>query len=457
MIEPTILANLLHNEKFTRKAIPYLKPEYFDDPSSRVIFDTYQKYFEKYNGLPSSEAMLVSLDNRRDLNEASYKEAVDYFKTIKYDSKTDQEWLLNETETFCREKSVFLALRKCITIIDGKDKTLDAGAIPKIMEDALAVSFDNSIGHNYTEDADARYEYYHKEESRIPFDLGRFNDITQGGLPPKSLTCFIGGTGTGKSLVKCHMAAAHYMMGKNVLYVTLELAEEEVSRRIDANLLDVQVQDVKDMPKEEFDRKIARIKSKTTGSLTVKEYPTGAMNANNLRFILEEMWTKQGIKIDVVYLDYINLCNSYRIKNVNANSYTIVKSVAEEMRGLAMEYDIPVITSTQPNRSGMESSDMQMTDVSESVGLIFTLDALFALHSNDELSAMGQMMIKQLKNRWGDLNRHNKFLIGIDRAKMRLYDLEDSAQEKIKVESVSAKGQEVSRKTKKKLESNDIT
>jgi replicative DNA helicase len=367
MIESTIISNLLFNEDYTRKVIPYLKEDYFEEINSKVIFSTFSKFFSEYNKLPSKEAMLVSLDNRRDLNEETFKNLSAEIKELKFDKTTDQQWLLDQTEKFCQDRDLYKAIRQSISILDGKEKELDKGSIPKLLSESLSISFDNRIGHNYISDADERFDYYHREETRIPFDIEMLNTITQGGLPIKSLTCFLGGTGSGKSLVMCHCAAANYMHGKNVLYITLELSEEEIGRRIDANLLDIPVSNIKDMSKDEFDRKISRVKSKTLGSLTIKEYPTGSMNANHLRHVLNEIKTKQGIDIDIIYLDYINLCSSFRIRNTNANSYTIVKSIAEEMRGLAMEFSLPIVTATQTGRDGINNSDVDIKDTSECI------------------------------------------------------------------------------------------
>lgn len=429
MIEQAIVTNLLFNEDYTHKVIPYLKDEYFEDPASKALYKTIHEYYAEYRESPSVEALKVALDNRKDLTEQVFKEVVSSLKDMKHDSATNTEWLLNETEKFCQDRDLHNSIRKAIMILDGQEKTLDKGSIPKILSDSLSICFDTTIGHNYLDDAEERYEYYHREEIRLPFDIELFNKITQGGLPPKSLTCFLGGTGAGKSLVMAHFAATNFMHGKNVLYVTLELSEKEIGRRIDANLLDVKVSDIKSMSKEEYDRKISRVKNKSMGSLTIKEFPTGTMNANHLRHVLNEIKSKQGIAIDVVYLDYINLCSSFRIKNSNANSYTIVKSIAEEIRGLAMEYDIPIVTATQMTRSGIGNSDVEMSDTSESIGLVYSVDAFFALITGEELEQMGQLLIKQLKNRWGDLNYYRKFTVGIDRSKMRLYNLESSAQE----------------------------
>lgn len=367
MIEQTILANLIHNPDYCRKVIPYLKEEYFDELHTKKIFDSFIQYVNEYREAPSLEALNVSLDNRKDLNEETFKEISKAIYEYKIDDKTNQEWLLKETERFCQDKDLHNSIRKSILILDGKEKQLDKGSIPKILEDSLSISFDTKIGHDFTEDYESRYEYYNRKESRIPFDLDILNKITQGGLPPKCLVCFLGTTGSGKSLVMCHMAAANFMQGKNVLYVTLELAEEEVSRRIDANLMDVPVTGIADMGLETYTRRIERIKSKTTGKLIVKEYPTGSMSANHLRHAINELKIKKNFAPDIIYLDYINLCSSYRVKNNAANSYTIVKSIAEEMRGLAMEYGFPIVTATQATRSGYNGSDLDITDTSECI------------------------------------------------------------------------------------------
>jgi replicative DNA helicase len=441
MLEQTIISNLLYNEDYTRKVFPYLKEEYFDDYSIKKIFSTYSDYMNEYKTPPSIEALKISLDSRKDLNEDSFKQIVKTVDGIEYNKDTNVQWLIDQTEKFCQDKDLYNSIRKAILILDGKDKELDKGAIPKLLSDSLGVSFDTHIGHDFLEDYNDRYDFYHKKEERIPFGIKLLNSITKGGLPNKSLTCFLAVTGVGKTLVMCDMAATHLLYGKNVLYITLEMAEERIAERIDANILDVTLDELKMMSREEYERKISRIKGKTTGKLIIKEYPTGSAHAGHIRYLINDLKMKHNFTPDIVYIDYLNLCSSSRLKGAAAaNSYTVVKSIAEELRGLAMEFNIPVVSATQANRSAFESSDIDMTNTSESIGLAATVDAMFALISSEELERMKQIMIKQLKNRWGDLSYYRRFLVGIDRSKMKLIDLEESAQENIQNEVNTKKG-----------------
>lgn len=440
MLEQTILSNLLYNEEYTRKVFPYLKEEYFDDHVVKKIFSTYAEYMNEYKSPPSLEALKICIDARKDMNEETFKEVIKTVDSIDYNKDTNVEWLIDQTEKFCQDKDLYNSIRKAILILDGQDKNLDKGSIPQLLSDSLGISFDTHIGHDFLEDFEDRYEFYHRKEERIPFGIDILNKITKGGLPNKSLTCFLAVTGVGKTLVMCDMAATHLLYGKNVLYITLEMAEERIAERIDANILDVTLDELKVMPKDIFEKKINRIKGKTTGKLIIKEYPTGSAHAGHIRYLINDLKMKHNFEPDIVYIDYLNLCSSSRLKGAAAaNSYTVVKSIAEELRGLAMEFDIPVVTATQANRSAFESSDIDMTNTSESIGLAATVDAMFALISSEELEQMKQIMIKQLKNRWGDLSYYKRFVVGIDRSKMKLIPLDDSAQGGVQNEVSSKK------------------
>jgi replicative DNA helicase len=455
MLEQTILSNLLYNEDYCRKVIPYIREDYFEDVPTRKIFTTFTEYVDKYKEPPSAEALKISLDNRKDLNEDLFKDIIKTVDELKIDKDTNQEWLLSETEKFCQDRDLVNSIRKAIQIIDGKDKELDKGSIPKLLTDSLGINFDNHVGHDYLDDFDDRYEFYHRKEERIPFDIDMLNKITKGGLPKKSLTALLASTGVGKSLVKCHVAAAALMQGKNVLYITAEMAEERIAERIDANLLNVTLDELSLMPRNVFEKKISRLREKTPSRLVVKEYPTGVAHAGHFRHLLNELRLKKNFTPDIILIDYLNICASSRIKGAAAaNSYTLVKSIAEELRGLAMEFDVPILTSTQANRSGYGESDMDLTNTSESIGLPQTVDAMFALISTEELESMGQIMIKQLKNRWNDLSYYRRFVVGIDRSKMRLYDVEEHAQGNVFNEQPQTKSDDTWKKPsngKKKL------
>jgi archaellum biogenesis ATPase FlaH len=432
MLEQTILSNLLYNEDYFRKVIPYMREDYFEDISSRKIFLSFAEYAEKYKEPPSIEALKISLDNRKDLNEDLYKDVMKSVDELKVDKDTNQEWLLSETELFCQNRDLYNSIRRSILILDGKDKELDKGSIPKLLSDSLGISFDTHIGHDYLDDFDGRHEFYHRKEERVPFDIEMMNKITKGGLPKKSLTVFLASTGVGKSLVMCHMSAASLMHGKNVLYITAEMAEERIAERIDANLLNVTLDELRIMPLNVFEKKIDRLKEKTPGKLVIKEYPTGAAHAGHFRHLLNELRLKKNFTPDIIFIDYLNICGSSRIKGVAAaNTYVLVKAIAEEVRGLAMEFNVPIVSATQANREGYGSGDMDLTNTSESIGLPQTVDAMFALISTEELESMGQIMIKQLKNRWNDLSYHRRFVVGIDRSKMRLHDVEEHAQNNV--------------------------
>ena len=436
MLEQTIIANLLYNAEFSRKVIPYIKEEYFDEVSSKMIFTSFSEYVEQYKEPPSVEALKITLDNRKDLNEDLYKIINTEIDNLKLDKDTNQEWLLDETERFCQDKDLFNSIRKSILILDGEDKEYDKGAIPKLLSDSLGISFDSHIGHDYMEDAAERYEFYHRKEERIPFDVDILNRITKGGLPRKSLTVLLATTGGGKSLVKCHMAATSFMHGKNVLYISSEMAEERIAERIDANLLNVTLDALIEMPKDVFEKKIQRIRGKQPGQLIFKEYPTGSAHAGHFRHLLNDLRLKKNFVPDIIFVDYLNICASSRIKGAAAaNSYTLVKSIAEEIRGLAMEFNCPIVTSSQYNRAAYDSSDVDLTNTSESMGVAHTADCILGLITSEELESLGQIMFKQLKNRWGDLGTNRRFITGINRAKMRIFDLEEDVQSQVQNEA----------------------
>ena len=430
-LEQAILKNLIHNEDYLRKVLPFLKAEYFTDLTERTLFNEITSFTTTYNNTPLPEAIAIAVKERRNLTDDEVQKCEDYIKEIE-DSpteKTEIQWLVDKSEKFCQEKAIYNAVLGSISILDGKDKTHDKGAIPKILSDALAVSFDNSVGHDYLEDSDERYEFYHRKEERIPFDLDYFNKITKGGLPAKTLNIALAGTGVGKSLFMCHVASSCLVQGKNVLYITMEMAEEKIAERIDANLLNVTLDDLLDLPKDLYDKKVSRVREKCTGKLIIKEYPTASASTIHFRTLLNELNLKRSFTPDIIFVDYLNICCSGRIKaGSSINSYTYVKAIAEELRGLAVEYNVPVVSATQTTRSGYTSSDPGLEDTSESFGLPATADLMFALISSEELEELGQIMVKQLKNRYNDPTYYKRFTVGIDRAKMRLYDIEQSAQ-----------------------------
>ncbi len=430
-IEKKILKHLLNDEDYTRKIIPFLRSDYFTDKSEKVLFDQISAYITKYNALPTHESLEIDLEKKENLNDTEYKKVVSTLEEIKSSefNKKDAEWLLDETEKFCQEKAVYNAIMESINILDGKTTKLDKGSIPTILSDALAVSFDNHVGHDFVDDAENRYEFYHRIEKRLPFDLDYFNRITKGGLPIKTLNIILAGTGVGKSLFMCHCAAANLSVGKNVLYITLEMSEERIAERIDANLMNVDIDKLTALPKESYLKKIERIKEKTMGKLIIKEYPTAAANAGHFKHLLNELRLKRQFSPDVIYIDYLNICSSSRIKpGANVNSYTYIKAIAEELRGLAVECAVPVISATQTTRSGYSNSDVDLTDTSESFGLPATADFMFALIATEELNDLNQIMVKQLKNRYNSPDTNKRFVIGVDRGKMKLYDAESSAQ-----------------------------
>ena len=431
-LEQTILRNLIYNEEYIRKVLPFLKDEYFTDSIEKTIFKELSSFVSKYNTTPTIEAIGLAIKERRNLSDAEVEKSESYLQEIALSKGEESkiQWLIEKSEAFCQERAIYNAVLGSISILDGKDKTNDKGAIPKILSDALSVSFDNSIGHDYLENSDERYDFYHRKEERIPFDLDMFNKITKGGLPIKTLNIALAGTGVGKSLFMCHCAAGNMSMGRNVLYITMEMAEERIAERIDANLLNVTLDNLLDLPKETYDKKVANLKNKVTGKLIIKEYPTASASALHFRTLLNELNLKKSFVPDIIYIDYLNICCSSRIKpGSNINSYTYVKSIAEELRGLAVEFGVPIVSATQTTRSGFTSSDPGLEDTSESFGLPATADLMFALITSEELEELGQIMVKQLKNRYSDPTMHKRFVIGIDRAKMRLYDVEQSGQD----------------------------
>ena len=430
-IETTILRNLIHNEEYSRKVIPFIEPDYFDSRSEKVIFEEITRFIVKYGSAITSEALNIEVENRTDLNESEVKETRDICNSFN-DSPVDPQWLLDSTEKWCRDRAIYLALMESISIADGQDDKKNRDAIPSILSDALAVSFDTNIGHDYLIDYEQRYEAYHKKEDLIPFDLEYFNKITKGGLPNKTLNIALAGTGVGKSLFMCHVASSALLGGKNVLYITLEMAEEKIAERIDANLLNVPIQEITELPKVMFEDKVTKLANRTQGSLIIKEYPTASAHAGHFKSLLNELALKKSFRPDIIFIDYLNICSSSRYRaGSNVNSYTVVKAIAEELRGLACEANVPIVSATQTTRSGYGSSDVELTDTSESFGLPATADLMFALISTEDLEGLGQIMVKQLKNRYNDPTIHKRFVVGIDRAKMRLYDCEQSAQEDI--------------------------
>jgi replicative DNA helicase len=432
MIERVIFSNLVHNEEYGRKVIPFLKEEYFSNYSDKLVFNLIWDYLKEYNSFPSKEALAIDLANKDGVNQQTFDDCKNIISSMTHDPETKVDWLVDKTEQFCQEKAVYNAIMKSIEIIDNKDNKTSKGAIPQILTDALGVSFDSHIGHDFLDDAESRYEFYHTREQRIPFDLHYMNEITQGGLPRKTLNIILAGTGVGKSLAMCHMAAANMAAGFNVLYITMEMAEERIAERIDANLLNVTIDDLKLLPKDSYTKKIEKLRSKVKGKLKIKEYPTATAGSANFRHLINELKIKKNFIPDIIYIDYLNICISSRIKNgANVNSYTIVKAIAEELRGLAVENNVPIISATQTTRGGYSNSDVGLEDTSESFGLPATADFMFALITSEELEELGQIMVKQLKNRYSDPGSNRRFVVGVDRSRMRLFDVEDSAQKDI--------------------------
>jgi len=428
-VEFLVLKNLLHNEDFLRKCIPFIKPDYFQDTNQKIVFEEITDFVNQYNDVPTQEILSIEIEKRSDINESNFKEVTQLISCLE-NEPTDHDWLLNTTEKWCRERAIYLALMESIQIADGQDNNKAPDAIPSILSDALAVSFDNHVGHDYLLDYEERYESYHRKENRIPFDLDFFNKITKGGLPNKTLNIALAGTGVGKSLFMCHMASSVLLTGKNVLYITMEMAEEKIAERIDANLLNVNIQDICELPKQTFEKKVTNLAQKTQGTLIIKEYPTASAHSGHFTALLNELALKKSFRPDIIFIDYLNICASSRYRGgSNVNSYTVIKSIAEELRGLACEANVPIVSATQTTRSGYGSSDVELTDTSESFGLPATADLMFALISTEELESLGQILVKQLKNRYNDGNVYKRFVIGIDRAKMRLYDCEQTAQD----------------------------
>ena len=431
--EAAILKNLIQNEEYTRKVLPFLKEDYFTENADKTLYGTVNEFVNKYNSLPSEEALQIELSEVK-MNEEEYKDSLQLLKDIGNDGEdyTDLNWLLDKTEKFCQDKAIYNAVVESISILDNPKTDQDKGVIPEILSDALSVSFDPHVGHDYLDDSDERFDFYHRVEERIPFDLDYFNRITKGGLPQKTLNICLAGTGVGKSLFMCHVASSCLSQNQNVLYITLEMAEEKIAERIDANMLDVAVDDLHALPKDLYDRKINNLRTTTKGKLIVKEYPTASANVNHFRSLLNELNLKRSFVPDIIFVDYINICSSSRIRTgANVNSYTYIKSIAEELRGLAVEHKIPVVSATQTTRSGYSNTDVGLEDTSESFGLPATADLMFAIISTEQMEELGQIMVKQLKNRYNDPTVNKKFVVGIDRAKMRLYDVDQSAQDEL--------------------------
>ena len=430
MLEQTILSGLLHNEDYMRRVVPFLTDDYFDDFSEKSVYKSIVSYISDYNGVPTKEALPISIEEKSNISDDQYQSISQIITALDYDEKTDIEWLVDKTEKFCQDKAIYNAVRESILVLDGQHKDLDKGSIPELLSNALGVSFDQAIGHDFLEQPEDRFDFYHTKEDKIGFDLDLFNKITKGGLSRKSLSIALAGTGVGKTLFMTHCASANLMAGKNVLYITMEMAEEKISERIDANLMNTTMESLQDMPKDVFMKRVQKVKDKTTGKLIVKEFPTASAGSAHFRHLLNELKLKKNFVPDMVYIDYLNICTSSRMKaGANVNSYTIIKAIAEELRGLAVEFNVPILSATQTTRTGYSSSDLNLEDTSESFGLPATADFMFGLISTEELEGLGQLMVKQLKNRWGDTNYLKRFIIGIDRSKMKLFDAEDSAQD----------------------------
>ena len=430
-VENLVIKNLLLDEEYVRKAMPFIKAEYFSDVLEKNVYNVINKYFTDYSALPTKEALEIEVGQLGNISDEQHRQTIQYIRDID-DEKSEYDWILDTTEKWCKERAIYLALMESIKIAEGNDEKRATGAIPSILSDALAVSFDNHIGHDYLQDYEERYEFYHQTEEKIPFDLEFFNRITKGGLPNKTLNIALAGTGVGKSLFMCHVASSILLQSKNVLYITLEMAEEKIAERIDANLLSVDIQQLDQLPKMMFDSKVNKIAKKTQGSLVIKEYPTASASVAHFRALLNDLALKKAFKPDIIFIDYLNICASSRYSKLgNVNSYSYIKAIAEELRGLAVEANVPIVSATQTTRSGYGSSDVDLTDTSESFGLPATADLMFALISTEELEEINQIMVKQLKNRYNDPTLNKRFVVGIDRAKMRLYDVEQSAQNDI--------------------------
>jgi replicative DNA helicase len=433
-LEQIILKNLIFNEEFTRKVIPFIKSDYFSESSEKIVFKEVFDFVNKFKNLPTNEALVININESSKLTDSQVKDSLDLLNQI-HDSKNEKvelSWLLEQTEKFCQDKAIYNAIMESVSILDEKESKKSKGEIPQLLADALGVSFDSNVGHDYINDVDSRYDFYHKVETKIQFDLDIFNKITKGGLPIKTLNIALAGTGVGKSLFMCHCAAAAISQGHNVLYITLEMSEEKIAERIDANLLNVTMDELHVIPKDDYVRKFASVRNKVQGKLIIKEYPTASASTLHFRALLNELALKKNFRPDIIFIDYLNICSSARIKaGGSVNSYTYIKAIAEELRGLAVEFKLPVVSATQTTRSGYSNSDVDLTDTSESFGLPATADFMFALITNEELEGLNQIMVKQLKNRYSDPNYFKRFVIGVDRAKMRLYDTEQSAQQDI--------------------------
>ena len=430
-LETTILKNLIYSEEYTRKVLPFIQPDYFSDSKDRTLFKFVSEFVNKYKTLPTYESLVIELGDAKNLTEPELKNTLGLLDEINQNKSepTELQWLIEHTEKFCQDKAIYNAIMESVSILDSNNTNKNKGEIPKLLSNALGVSFDSHIGHDYINDYDSRFEFYHKQETRIPFDLELFNTITKGGLPNKTLSICLAGTGVGKSMFMCHMAASCLSQGQNVLYITLEMAEERIAERIDANLLNVTMNDLHVMTKMEYDRKFESLRTKTHGKLIIKEYPTAAANALHFRSLLNELHLKKNFVPQIIFIDYLNICSSARIKpGANVNSYSYIKAIAEELRGLAVEFNLPIVSATQTTRSGYTNSDPGLEDTSESFGLPATADFMFALISTEELEQLNQIMVKQLKNRFGDPNLNKRFVVGVDRAKMKLYDVEQLAQ-----------------------------
>lgn len=427
-IESLIIENLCVNEEYSRKVLPFIKEEYFHDTTEKEILKLVLKNIIKYNKLPSKDTLLVGLSNNKSLTQQQYESCISYIKDLEFSPCINDDWLIDETEKFCKDKSIYNAVLESIHIIEGKDREKTPDSLPSILSEALSVSFDTNIGHDYIKDAEKRYDFYQKVEYKIPFDLDYFNSITNGGVTPKTLNCVIAGTGVGKSLFLCHHASNCLLQNKNVLYITCEMAEERIAERIDANIMDLTIDELKELPKNVYAKKLFQSTQGVSGKLIIKEYPTGSAHANHFRHLLHELKLKLKFVPDVIFIDYLNICASSRFKSANVNMYTYIKGIAEELRGLAIEYKVPIFTATQTNRQGYNNSDMGLENTSESFGLPATVDFMFALIGSDELDEKNQIMVKQLKNRYSDLSTNRKFVIGINRGKMKLFDVDESEQ-----------------------------
>ena len=430
-LESAVLRNLLCNEEYLRKVLPFLKSEYFLERTQKVVYNELSNYLEKYNSVPTAEIIKISVEQLDTVTQDEYNEVIEYISELESDMdlETDIEWLTDETEKFCKDKALYNAIMKSIQIYDDKDQKEDVGVIPELVKSALSISFDPNVGHDYIDDSDERFKFYHTKEEKVPFDLEIMNKITKGGLSNKTLNIVLAGTGVGKSLFMCHCAAGNLDAGKNVLYITLEMAEERIAERIDSNLMDIDMEDLRLLPKDMYDKKIQEVEKRTVGKLIVKEYPTAVANVAHFRHLLNELRLKKNFSPDIIYIDYLNICSSFRVKaTAYTNSYSYVKSIAEELRGLAVEVNVPIMSATQTNRTGFNNTDVELTDTSESFGLPATADFMIALSSTEELDELEQIAVKQLKNRYNDPFYYKKFVIGLDRSKMKLYDVEDFAQ-----------------------------